>query len=109
MPSFLRRASGLGRRPFGAPAKSGAVHLVARVLRELDDKAVAAQPERLHTGVDQRLSKLGPLFRRRPRRMSHEMRATGSGSPALQLHIPPSPSSRNATVTRPGVVCMISA
>src|SRR5262249_21595702 len=38
------------------------------------------------------------------KRDEHEMRAAGSGSPALQLHIPPSPSSRNATVTRSGVV-----
>jgi len=45
----------------------------------------------------------------RPRRMSHESKAAGSGSPALQLHTPPSPNSRNATVTRSGVVCMMRA
>src|SRR5215469_8815970 len=33
----------LGRAPFGAPAAPLSIHLVARVLRELDGEAVAAQ------------------------------------------------------------------
>src|SRR5260370_5085090 len=56
------RARRLGRRPFGAPAAAGTIHLVARVLRELHGKAVAAQPPRLDTGVDQRLGQFSPLF-----------------------------------------------
>ena len=42
--ALLRRARCLGRCPFGAPSASGTIHLIARVLRELHDKAVAAQP-----------------------------------------------------------------
>jgi hypothetical protein len=39
---WLPRARRLGRRPLGAPAASGTIHLVARVLRELHGKADAA-------------------------------------------------------------------
>src|SRR6516162_1656256 len=45
----------------------------------------------------------------RPLRMSQEMQTVGSGSPARQCHTPPSPSSRNATLTMSGVVCMMRA
>src|SRR6516164_6512269 len=41
--------------------------------------------------------------------MSHESWAAGSGAPAPQRHTPPSPSSRNATVTMSGVVFMMCA
>jgi hypothetical protein len=57
MPYALARD--LGRRPFGVPAASGMIHLVGRVLRELHD---AAQPQRVDTGVDQRLGQFGPLL-----------------------------------------------
>src|SRR6266404_9017400 len=40
----LDRTRCLGWRPFGGPAASGTIHLVARVLRKLHDEAVAAQP-----------------------------------------------------------------
>jgi len=61
---MFRPARCLGTRPFAAPAASVTVHLVAGVLRELHGNAVAAQTQRLDTGVDQRLAEFGPLFGR---------------------------------------------
>jgi hypothetical protein len=40
---------------------SRAIHLVTGVLRELHGEAVAAQPQRLDTGVDERLGQLVAL------------------------------------------------
>jgi len=99
----------LVRGPFGGPAASVTIHLVARVLGELHGKALAAEPQHLDTGIDQRLRSSARCSGGRPRRMSHESWAAGSGALAPQRHTPPSPSSRNATVTMSGVVFMMCA
>ena len=64
--SFARfsKSNRLVRGPFGGPASSVTVHLVARVLGELHGKALAAQPQHLDTGIDQRLRQLSPLLGR---------------------------------------------
>ena len=55
--SFARfsKSNRLVRGPFDGPASSVTIHLVARVLGELHGKALAAQPQYLDTGIDQRL------------------------------------------------------
>ena len=54
----------LVRGPFGGPAASVPIHLVARVLGELHGKALAAEPQHLDTRIDQRLRQLSPLLGR---------------------------------------------
>src|SRR6516164_7440653 len=54
----------LVRGPFGGPAASVPIHLVARVLSELHGETLAAEPQHLDTGIDQRLRQLSPLLRR---------------------------------------------
>src|SRR5262249_19576255 len=97
------------RCPFAGPAASRTIHLVAGVLGKLHDEAVAAQPQRLDTGVDQRLGQFGPLFGRAAVPYVAWDQGRRSGSPTPQHPTRPSPSSRNATVTSSGGVCMIRA
>ena len=104
----LRSSRRLGRRPFGAPAASGRYisSLVCCV------NSTTRRSLRSPTSRHRRRSAPGPgrlVARAGGHAVCRTRAGLPSGSPALQHHTPPSPNSRNATVTRSGVVCMIRA